>query len=506
MYLLTYGGEVLHDPRADLEVAACSCTLEVNSAGSLEFAIAPSHPLFGRIREMDPSAEVVLEEDGEELFRGRVLRSSAGMRRRGEFACEGQLAYLNDTVVRPYGTYASPDDPPKWERVAPGNVREYAEWLVGQHNAQDPSKAFDVSYSSLPTSPLTRSSTVYPSTGSEVKEKLLDHGWYVRAAYRDGRRLVEFSEDGWEDAPQAIEFGANLLDYASEDDFSRVVSAIVPVGEGGLGVSAAPDGPYGGGASVLGDMMVDDAACARYGLIVEKRGYEAATLDGLLAACARDLAAAAPVRSLSVTAADLSHVSPGARPIRVGSWVRVESAPHGVLCRMMCMRAKIDVNDPRRTEYELGALPPDAVDANRAAAARSRAESALAVEAAEALSAEARAAASRAETAQEAAIEARDAAAGTLTAAIEASGGLALRGGSTVLRAVAFRAGERIAGAEALAAALGPGARVLWTRRRGTGAWGAVPAAMLREGGTAVEVAFAGLGGESESYMAEVTV
>ena len=96
MYLITYDGQTLHDPRTDTErVTDATCDLEANAAGSLSFVMDRDHPLYGRLAAMSAEHEVVLSQadsDGtivRELFRGRVTDAGEDGRLSRTITCEG---------------------------------------------------------------------------------------------------------------------------------------------------------------------------------------------------------------------------------------------------------------------------------------------------------------------------------------------------------------------------------------------------------------------------------
>lgn len=426
MYLLDYDGEPLHDPRDPLARASeASCDMEANSAGTLRLTIQPSHPLYGRLAAMSAEHEVVLAQadpDGTalaELWRGRVTDAGDDVRGEREVTCEGQLAYLADSVVRPYGTHADDageGEEPQWTTIAPDTRRGYAEWLVERHNDQvGPDKRFRIGVDELADEPCTRSSTQWPDTLSELKDKVLSAwGYFARPYVLGGVRYLDLLLDGGGDADQRVEMGSNLTDYATQSKLSDVYTAIIPAGKtakdadgkgGGtaFGVSAYPDGPVPGhdGCSVQGDRVLSDEGVSRYGLVERRSSYDAETLDGLVGAACDDLAASHDeVESLTVSAVDLSHVDPSAAPIRLLDWVRVTSAPHGIDRRVLCLKASIDVCDPTRTTYTLGATLPTLADSSVIRAREQREQIADVVERVAPISAEAKAAARAASAAQ----------------------------------------------------------------------------------------------------------
>ncbi len=383
MYLITYDGALVHDPRTDTErVTDATCDLEANTAGSLSFVMAHDHPLYGRLAAMSAEHEVVLSQadsDGtivRELFRGRITDAGEDGKLSRTITCEGCLAYLADSIVRPYGTYAdTTSTTPQWTDLAPATARTYAEWLISQHNDQtDATKRLRIGRDELPDTPITRSSTEYPTTLAELQSKVLTElSCYARAYVQDGARYIDLLADGGGDAAQTIAFGANLLDYATTRAMADVKTCIIPVASSTSAGTTAPtldgipDGPVAGhdGCSKQGDHVLWTPGVAKYGIRAEKVAYDVTTAQGLLDAACTDLTTASDVvESLSISAVDLSHVDTTVGPIGLLDWVRVTSPPHGVDQSILCLKVSIDVDDPTRTKYTLGATLPTLTNSN----------------------------------------------------------------------------------------------------------------------------------------------
>lgn len=351
-------------------------------AGSLTFTMAHDHPLYGRLAAMSAEHEVVLSQadsDGtivREIFRGRITDAGEDGRLSRTITCEGCLAYLADSIVRPYGTYAdTTSTTPQWTDLAPATARTYAEWLISQHNSQtDATKRFRIGRDELPDAPITRSSTEYPTTLSELQSKVLaDLSCYARAYVQDGTRYIDLLSDGGGDAAQTIAFGTNLLDYATTRAMSDVKTCIIPVASSTSSgtvtptLDGIPDGPVAGhdGCSKQGDHVLYDAGVTKYGIRAEKVAYDVTTAQGLLDAACADLATASDVvESLSISAVDLSHVDPTVGPIGLLDWVRVVSPPHNVDQYIICLKISIDIDDQTRTKYTLGATLPTLTNSN----------------------------------------------------------------------------------------------------------------------------------------------
>ena len=73
--------------------------LELNKAGTLEFSIFPTHPMYNSFKRM--STYVTVYRDNEEVFRGRVLQVEDEMYMERKIQIEGDLAYLVDSLQYP---------------------------------------------------------------------------------------------------------------------------------------------------------------------------------------------------------------------------------------------------------------------------------------------------------------------------------------------------------------------------------------------------------------------
>ena len=103
LYAKTDGVEqVFYDTESgSLEMAIIDPQLkiELNKAGSLEFKIMPTHPMYNHFYKMKTFVRVEL--DDEEIFRGRVLNVENDIEMEQSIKCEGDLAYLVDSLQPP---------------------------------------------------------------------------------------------------------------------------------------------------------------------------------------------------------------------------------------------------------------------------------------------------------------------------------------------------------------------------------------------------------------------
>lgn len=483
MYILRYDGQVLDDPRTDTRLPAWKCEMTLDESGSLTLTMPSSHPLHGSIAVMSAAHEVTLEEDGVELFRGRVRSVVTGDTGDDDITCEGQLAYLNDSIVEPYGTYADTSSTPAWSTVVDGAPSALWAWYVQQHNAQvDGTQQFNLGANELDSEPVTRSSTQWPTTGAEVKDKLLDHDMgYLSARYTDGIRYLDMTCGSGRDAAQPIEFGVNLTDYTDDLATDDVITAIVPYcsdSDTTVDLSTIEDGAFGTDYTKSGDRIQSNEGVRLHGVVTERRGYEATTAYGLCNAAAADLSTAyQPIHSLTISAVDLHKVDPAVEPWRVGMWIRVKAAPYHVDQRMMCVSCTLGAS-ASDTRYTLGSTQPDITHANVVSQRGTREQMADSIQAVTALTDDAKATAIEARsTATKAASDVRDAA----IVVLSSTRGITFKSNaiSTVLQVSVFQPGspapiETLAG---LQAAYGAAAHIAWWWRKGEAdEWSAIVA------------------------------
>lgn len=415
MYTAYYDGRVLHDPRTDTVCTAMELDSEINAASRLSFTIQPDHQLYGTFVPLNPRHEVVLEEDGTELFRGRILQDASDITTATTITCESQLAYLNDSLVRPYGTYADTGDDPQWTTIAPDTKHAYVEWLIDQHNAlADGDKRFTVLSAEVDESPITRSSTVWSSTATELREKVLDPlGLVIHDGYAGGERTLVLRRNARQ-MPQPVQLGTNILNIEPEDDYSNVLTCIVPYAQdstNGPDFSTYPDGQFGE-CFKQGDRMWLLDAASKHGIIEERRSYDAATLDGMVQQVMDDLTAmSVPVRSLEASVIDLHYVDGSVPSIRLGDMLRVQSRPHRIDQWMLASKCHIDVCNPSGSTWNFGAVKGSLTKSQITQAVAVEQSLTSVVQSTDAISAEAQQAAQDAQQASEDAQDALSAAA-----------------------------------------------------------------------------------------------
>lgn len=372
MYVLTYAGNVIHDPREEgVQISAGKLVEESGQSPTLSFTVQPTHPLwraFNRESVMNTEREIELTEHETQkiLFRGRIRKVSMSMNGSIDVTCEGAMAYLNDTTVRPYKTYDT--DEIDCEINAPAKAGELFEWFIEQHNARVSNRCerFKVGINAgINFGALQRGTGTRPATLKEMREKLTKLcGGYFRVRYVGEDNYLDWlNADGSSEAAQSVELGQNLLDLNTGADGKDIYTAIVPVGKTGEGedekdVTIDDEHAYvGGGYDIVGDAVVDTAMAERYGVIEKLMEYDHLNQPQALADKAvADLAAGKLSDSITVSATDLHYADAAVQQIDYLQRVQVTSEPHGIDRMMLCVGRTINLVDPKATRYSFGAI------------------------------------------------------------------------------------------------------------------------------------------------------
>lgn len=370
MYILKYAGSVLHDPRTDVQISAGTLKEESGQSPTLSLTIQPTHPLwdsFTRDTVMLPNREVELfeVETSLVLFRGRVRAVSMEFDGSKKLTCEGAMAYLNDTTVRPYKTYDT--DEIECDINAPSEANKLFEWFIEQHNARvmNACEKFRIGVNAGANyGKLQRGTGTGPATLKEMRDKLEKAcGGWLRVRYDATESIIDWLPDtGAAEATQRVELGSNLLDLDTQVDGKDIYTAIVPVGKTGKGseerkVNVSTETAYVPfGFVIQDDAVVDMTAAEKYGRIEKTISYDLDKPQALADKAVADLAAGKLDDSIEVSAFDLHNLNEQTLPIDFLDRVFVKSEPHGIERYMICSGRTINLTNPTATQYKLGAI------------------------------------------------------------------------------------------------------------------------------------------------------
>lgn len=367
MYSIKCDGQLIYAPLVVNDgyiVVNATVKKELNRVDSCEFTIPTIGAGYDSIQKLK---SVITVYDGDEkIFHGRCINITKDFYNNRKFYCEGELGYLNDSILRPYAFSAEMGGAPD----TPGNIFKY---YIMEHNARvDAAKRFVVGdISTMQSEQIVRESTQYPTTLDEMQEKLIEtYGGYVMPRYVGDRIYLDYKKVSGGDNGQIIQFGQNLLKLEEYIDAGDVKTVIIPVGatvEGTdepLTIKSVNDGR---------DYLESATGIALFGRIEECIGWDEITDATALKAAgqARLSELIKEAITLNLSAIDLSLLDVDADRIRVGEYNRVLSLPHGIDEFYQCTRMTLNLSDPKQNEYTFG--NPKGVISEQVAAIRSRA-------------------------------------------------------------------------------------------------------------------------------------
>lgn len=314
---LLFQDSVLFDSTTDeYKAVEINLTEQVNTTNSLTFTLPTTNPNKDAPQKLIPGIE--LWEDDVLVFEGRVLYTDDDIVGNRTFTCEGSLAYLLDSIVRPNTTQDT-------------TIQQYLANLITQHNSQvEESKQFQVGTVTVTNSTdnVYRIDNDYANTLTVIQEKLVNRlGGYLRVRLLNGVRYLDYLESYDTLSNQKIEFKKNILDLSNHISAENVITALIPLGAKDeasglpLTIESVNDGK---------DYIYDQTAVNLFGWIYGTQTWNDVTLAQNLLTKAEE-ALEANIEgsvSISITAFDMSLVDADIDKIYLGDSVEVVSQPH----------------------------------------------------------------------------------------------------------------------------------------------------------------------------------
>ena len=332
-----------HSTLENLKIIDPSLELELNKTGSFDFGIYPDHPYFGMIKKL--KSIITVFQGDYQLFRGRVLDDEVGWHNQKTIICEGELAFLLDSILRPFSFT--------------GTVAEFLSYVLTLHNAQvDANKRFQVGNVTVVGS-VSYDGEEYLSTKETLEKQLLEaFGGYLMTRTVDGVTYIDYLAEIKLLSPQKIRFGKNLLDLKRIRKGADIATVIIPLGamtkdsEGNDTGKRLTIESVNGGA----DFLQDVSAIAQFGTIVKSVIFEDITDPAELKRMGEaQLADSVKLwETIELSAADLATVDRDITSFHLGTMVDVESVPHGIEQRFLVSKLSLKLLDPAANKLVLG--------------------------------------------------------------------------------------------------------------------------------------------------------
>lgn len=356
-YIYANGKSIFQPMDNSLSLFTPKLTLEMGKAGALSFQIPPSNRYYNALPQL--TTMITVEMDDVEIFRGRVLTNNRNFNNVRTVYCEGDLAYLVDTVqkaeryngkthdlfrkiIEAHNKRAGAD---KQFLVGDITIENRDVVLSGKSDEVQDEETGKFDYKQIAINSIADE---WQNSFDFIQNCLIDYtGGYLRTRRQNGKTYIDLLLDYGNNATQDIEFGKNMLDLTEEVSAEDVFTVLIPLGDENLTIESVNNGS---------DELVDAMAVERYGRIVKTHVFDSVnTPETLLENGRRFLASNVNVPvALTVKAVDMHLVDPNASPIYVGDKVHLISAAHGMADELVCTKIEYDLENPANNTYTFG--------------------------------------------------------------------------------------------------------------------------------------------------------
>lgn len=314
-------------------------TLQINSAGSFEFKIHPTHPEIRSIKPLVSLVKVykIKGTHRKWMFTGRVMTDERDIYNTGKVKCEGILAYLLDSIVYPYEFEGTPAD--------------YVRQLIASHNSQvDTSKQFIIRTLDLSDTDsnnnIVRANKNYPTTSREMRDKVIKAlSAYMSAEEIDGKYYIDCFQTINSYNKQQIRLGENIIDLKQTKGADTIRTVMIGIGE------------EDGDENRIRVIVENQDAIEKYGRIVGTIEFEnVSTIEQLEKKTEAYLdSIIAEINTVEVKAIDLNMTDTDIDEIQLG-YAYVESEYNELdHIKMLISKMVIYLMQPDKNTFTLGA-------------------------------------------------------------------------------------------------------------------------------------------------------
>lgn len=352
MYRIYADDNLIYDSTLeDYKIGKGSISLETNKSGSFTFSLYPDHFFYENFVRL--KTVITVYKSGKIIFRGRILNDVTDYWNNKVLTCEGELGFLQDSIIRPFSFTGTPE--------------ELFKKFVEEHNAQvDEFKRFKIGKVTVvdPNNYIARSNAAYESALSNLNSRLIDDslgGYFYITHGEDGTDSIptlNYLADFTKISTQIVEFGANLKNYTKTVKADDIATVIIPLGHEIDDGDEKTDNPKLTIASVNDgiDYICDVAGVALYGWITKVVSWNDVTDPNILKTKAEAYLANVVQQNITIelTAIDLHLLDHSIESFNVGDYIRVISEPHNFDSTLLCNKQTIDLLKPDNDTLTLG--------------------------------------------------------------------------------------------------------------------------------------------------------
>ena len=352
MYKIFADSTLIYDSTSDdYKIGKGSISLETNKSGSFTFSIYPDHFYYDNFIRL--KTVITVYKSGKIVFRGRILNDVTDYWNNKNITCEGELGFLQDSIIRPFSFSGTPED--------------LFKKFIEEHNSQvDYFKRFKVGTVTVvdPNNYIARSNSAYESTLTNLNGRLIDAslGGYFYITHDDNGTdpipTIHYLADFTKVSSQKIEFGSNLKNYTKTVKANDIATAIIPLGYEIDDGDDKTENPKLTIASVNGgkDYVYSEEGVALYGWIFKTVSYDDVTVASNLKTKAEKYLASIIQQNITIelNAIDLHLLDRSIESFSVCDYIRVISTPHNFDSILLCNKQTIDLLKPENDTLTLG--------------------------------------------------------------------------------------------------------------------------------------------------------
>lgn len=311
---------------------------KLNDSGELSLAICAENPEFEYIG--CATSEVVVERDGLEIWRGRVVEQEIDANGNKHILAKGVLDYLHDTICPPQTIW--------------GTVADVFQSLLAMHNAKPMEARKQLAFGGCDLTDIPQDGIIVrtaATTWAVLSQLIRDYGGYIRVNRENNANTVYWRRELTHINKQAITAGVNLLSLTQSITIDGLATVVYAYGKSTddipLGIESVNDGlPY----------VADTAAISSFGWI------EAAYTDSscedpqqLKNDAATDLAARlSESASWELDAVDLADLGANIEQIEIGDIVPLITNQSREAEKVQCTGLVRFIFEPQKTKITLG--------------------------------------------------------------------------------------------------------------------------------------------------------
>lgn len=343
MYAIYADDELLYAPdmvSLGYIVTDAQLTTEINKAGSLEFTIPVTNPNYNAYYKL--KSIIRLEQDGVEIWRGRVLDDTKDTNLNKDVMCEGELAFLNDMNVR------------KYDYSKGISVVDYFNRVMNYYAGASAYRSIKAGNVTVPNNTLKIKMDEATNTClDELSSNLVGAiGGYLRLRRSNGQSYLDYIDAYSQTSNQVIEFGSNILSIEEYIDASDVYTVIIPFGKqddkgNRVNITSVNNGS---------DYIESAQGVSLFGRIDRSVVWDDVTDPKVLKQQAQSVLKSAieMATTITISAVDLHLINVNTDAIQLGDWVRVISPPHGIDSDFLCSKMVINLQNPDQSQYTFG--------------------------------------------------------------------------------------------------------------------------------------------------------